>query len=251
MTVGFGQNSARRLADGGAGPGVFGYNPPTGRRFARNSAESCTVGWRRLAQGVPGRTIQGVVADLPQGSETIRLNRYPSPDGRQAISCLPLLFHYIPMTCENEWGSAECQLTSREQFPACRVGVIYNRNSSTFPERGDTSCDVYSNLRHPYGWFWRFRPVATRWASRLLSEVLRGPARRRCSMAISLPVRPWVPRETPSIAKPIPANAIKLTGAPGRRACERFTRPSAVTPPVAFFMPDAGIKSPAKMTKGI
>jgi len=234
MTGGSGQNSARRLADGGAGPGVFGYNPPTGRRFARNSAESCTVGWRRLAQGVPGRTIQSVVADLPQGSETIRLNRYPSPDGRQAISCLPLLFDYKSEPCGDEWGSADCHLTWREQFSARCVDVIHIGKNKSFPERGETSCDVVSNLQHPYGWFWRFLPVATRWASRLLSEVLRGPARRRCSMAISLPVRPWVQRETPSIAKPIPANATKLTGAPGRRASERFTRPSAVTPPVAF-----------------
>jgi len=60
----------------------LGMIPPTDRDFARNIAHRIGFAGQGLAMRSIGCSVRYVVAALPQGAETYRLNRYPSPDGR-------------------------------------------------------------------------------------------------------------------------------------------------------------------------
>lgn len=169
-----------------------------------------------LACGADDATVElFVMMPFPHGAETRRLNCYPSPDGRSCtLSCRPSIF-----SCK--FGILQSNVHARKAAEHGHShGVCFDasdRLSQVFQtttletQQGRDTCDSDLSRSWRVWGFGALRPAAKVCLSRRFWGPARGRARRRCSMAASVPARLWVRRATWPIARPIRAAVAELS----------------------------------------
>ena len=188
------RDSAKKTASGGSLPRAC--------ISARDAAENSDVTVACLARAAGDAKVEPVVAGLPQGPGTYRLNRYPSPDGRRGIpKCAPPFFLFRSITCGDRRSFAHIALATQTGFDADRSIASCGCDDTTHKRRGSTCADP----SHRSLFFWRqapLRPAAALCLNRLSSVRARGLARRRFSTGTFLQVLRSARRVMSPIARP-------------------------------------------------
>ena len=158
-----------------------GKTSPRACIFAQDAAEICDPAIGCLARPTLHAITDAVVAGLPQGPGTYRLNRYPSPDGRRGIpKCAPHFFRSQSTLCEDKRSFAHIGLAAQAGFDGDPSMASCGGYDTTHNTRGSTCVDP----SHRSLSFWRqapLRPAAALCPNRLSSVRARGLARRRFS----------------------------------------------------------------------
>lgn len=174
----------------------------------RNTADGRAVQISGLADTGRNGTLETVVAGLPQGSGTSRLNCYPSPDGRCCVDKrTPPFFPFLANTCDHRQGAAQIRPYARERFDADGV-LSSDKGRIPLPHRqGIPPCETHSS-HNP-------RQFSPRSALQPLPAVAARPLNRRCLAQVPGPAQP-----------PLWTATLRLARWSARQATLPFARPS-------------------------
>ena len=248
----YASGNAREFAGQVASGGARGKYSPIACIFTQDAAENCAAASWRLAGAGTDDTVTIVAAGLPQGSETHRLYRYPSPVGRRCIpKCAPPIFLFISKQYGYERSFAQNGLRGRAAFDGRAALASCERVQTTHNTRG-TSCADPSNRFSSCRLSARLRPAAAPRPSRPCSVQAPVRARRPFWTVTSLRALSLAQRAMSPIARPsrIAASSNPNAAVAAARATHQGPSVPLGAGGLLHFRPGACARGAGTTTKG-
>jgi len=195
---------------------------------AQNAAENFEPAAGCLARPAGDANVGVVVAGLPQGPGTYRLNRYPSPDGRRGIpKCAPPFFLFRSVFYFDKRSFAHIARLAQAGFDVSPSMASCECYVTTHNTRGLTCADPSNRSSS----FWRqalLRLAATLCPNRRSLARAQGLARRQFSAAVFWQVPQWARLEMLRIARPSRIAAESRTALARPQGPRFYQQPSAL-----------------------